>query len=121
MTKLITQFVRSYLHRPSAAPFQPFVNPMGGWGLLIVAGLVTGWGFDARAQAAAPLSIAACRYDMVASGRVVKILDGRSFLLDDGREVRLAAIEVPAGTDDASSRAGAARDAAAALGTVLAG
>jgi endonuclease YncB( thermonuclease family) len=94
---------------------------MGGWGLLIVAGLVTGWGFEARAQTAAPLSIAACRYDMVASGRVVKILDGRSFLLNDGREVRLAAIEVPADTDDASSRAGAARDAAAALGTVLAG
>jgi hypothetical protein len=33
--------------------------------------------------------------------------------------VRIAAIEVPAGTDDASSRTAAARDAAAALGTIL--
>jgi endonuclease YncB( thermonuclease family) len=94
---------------------------MGGWGLLIIAGLVTGWGFDARAQAAAPASIAACRFDVVATGRVAKILDGRSFVMDDGREVRLAAIEVPASADDTSSRAVAARDAAAALGTLLAG
>ena len=32
---------------------------------------------------------------LVATGKVATILDGRSFVLDDGREVRLAAIEVP--------------------------
>ncbi len=30
------------------------------------------------------------------AGRVAKIVDGRSFMLDDGREIRLAGLEVPA-------------------------
>ena len=30
------------------------------------------------------------------AGRVARIVDGRSFVLDDGREIRLAALEVPA-------------------------
>jgi endonuclease YncB( thermonuclease family) len=94
---------------------------MGGWGLLIVAGLVTaGSAFESRAQVAAPASIAACRFGLVATGRVARILDGRSFVMDDGREVRLAAIEVLAGGGDASPRALAARDTAAALGAMLA-
>jgi endonuclease YncB( thermonuclease family) len=37
----------------------------------------------------------ACGGDEVARGTVSRVLDGRTFLLDDGREVRLAAIEVP--------------------------
>ncbi len=43
-----------------------------------------------------------CGGDEIARGTVGKILDGRTFLLDDGREVRLAAIEVapPAGPQD---------------------
>jgi endonuclease YncB( thermonuclease family) len=36
----------------------------------------------------------ACGGDEVARGTVSRVLDGRTFLLDDGREVRLAAIEV---------------------------
>jgi endonuclease YncB( thermonuclease family) len=36
-----------------------------------------------------------CRYDVVGTGTVALVHDGRSFSLDDGREVRLDGIEVP--------------------------
>ncbi|MGZ3308513.1 MAG: hypothetical protein ACXU8R_08335, partial [Xanthobacteraceae bacterium] len=38
---------------------------------------------------------AACTLEMVASGTVATIIDGRTFVLEDGREVRLPSIEVP--------------------------
>jgi endonuclease YncB( thermonuclease family) len=37
----------------------------------------------------------ACGGDEIARGTVSRIVDGRTFALDDGREVRLAVIEVP--------------------------
>ncbi len=63
----------------------------------------------------------ACGGDEIARGTVGKVLDGRTFVLDDGREVRLAAIEVAplAGPQDRTGRA--ARAAAAALGALAAG
>lgn len=62
-----------------------------------------------------------CGGDEIARGTVAKILDGRTFVLEDGREVRLAAIEVvPArGPQDRADPAG--RAAAAALGALAAG
>jgi endonuclease YncB( thermonuclease family) len=36
-----------------------------------------------------------CTLEMVASGTVATIIDGRTFALEDGREVRLPSIEVP--------------------------
>src|SRR5215813_7489832 len=55
------------------------------------------------------------------SGEVARVIDGRSFLLADGREIRLAAIEtlllVPGDEDEA--RVEAARAAKQALGTLL--
>jgi endonuclease YncB( thermonuclease family) len=39
---------------------------------------------------------AACRLDDAGGGTVRQVTDGRTFTLDDGREVRLAGIEVPA-------------------------
>jgi endonuclease YncB( thermonuclease family) len=54
----------------------------------------------------------ACKLTAVASGKVATVVDGRSFVLDDGREVRLAAIEVAALTEAAGA---AAKDALAAL------
>ena len=42
------------------------------------------------AQASPP-----CGADELARGTVSRVIDGRTFVLDDGREVRLAAIEVP--------------------------
>jgi len=44
---------------------------------------------------------AACRFEPQGEGRVAEIIDGRSFRMTDGREVRLAGIETG---DDESSR-----------------
>jgi|307.fasta_scaffold33477_2 endonuclease YncB( thermonuclease family) len=62
-----------------------------------------------------------CGGDEIARGTVGRILDGRTFMLEDGREVRLAAIEVAplAGPQDRADPAG--RAAAAALGALAAG
>jgi endonuclease YncB( thermonuclease family) len=60
----------------------------------------------------------ACGADEIAHGTVKSVGDGRTFTLDDGREVRLAAIEVPqlALPQAAPAPGGAAaRDALAAL------
>ena len=46
----------------------------------------------ARAQDGAP-----CGEDAIAGGVVARVIDGRSFVLQDGREILLAGIEVPAG------------------------
>jgi endonuclease YncB( thermonuclease family) len=73
-------------------------------------------GAVAQAQTTAAVSTgnasSACKLSAVASGKVATVVDGRSFLLDDGREVRLAAIEVAAPTEAAGT---AAKDALAAL------
>ena len=45
-----------------------------------------------------------CAFEPQGEGRVAAVVDGRSFRLDDGREVRLAGIE-RAGTDKVSARA----------------
>ena len=42
-----------------------------------------------------PTAPATCRPETVATGTVKSIIDGRTFMLTDGREVRLAGIEVP--------------------------
>src|SRR5262245_12590779 len=52
------------------------------------------WSVSARAEdAVAP---PACRAAPVAAGSAASVSDGRTFVLDDGREVRLAGIEIPA-------------------------
>jgi endonuclease YncB( thermonuclease family) len=96
---------------------------MGGWAPVIVAGLIAGSTLDARAQVATPAPVSACRFEIAGAGRVAKVLDGRSFQLDDGREVRLAAIEVPAmpGPDDTDTSEPAGIAAKMALEAVLAG
>ncbi len=71
---------------------------------------------DASAQETrAPAEV--CGGGVLAHGTVRRVIDGRTFVLDDGREVRLAAIEVPALPEpSAGARGGAAaRDALAAL------
>jgi endonuclease YncB( thermonuclease family) len=60
---------------------------------MIAASLVAAVPAPAQKPGRAPA--AACRFELVGSGRVVAVADGRSFALDDGREVRLAAIEAP--------------------------
>jgi endonuclease YncB( thermonuclease family) len=75
---------------------------------------------DAQAQ---PRSNSACKLHRVGSATVTKVIDGRSFLLDDGREIRLPNIEVAllghSGETDARAQAGSA--ARAALQAILEG
>ncbi len=70
---------------------------------------------DAIAQDQTPAPV--CGTDELARGTVNRVIDGRTFVLDDGREVRLAAIEVPPLQQDsgAAPGGGAAKDALAAL------
>jgi endonuclease YncB( thermonuclease family) len=64
----------------------------------------------------------ACRFEAAGTAKVRAITDGRSFILEDGREVRLAGIEVPlppaAGESGPQAEAGLA--ARAALESILA-
>lgn len=101
---------------------------MGGWGRLVIAALVAGSviagsGSDSRAEGAASAPATACQFDVVGSGKVSAVIDGRSFVLDDGREVRLAAIEVPLppAAGETGPRAAAAIAARAALESIVAG
>jgi endonuclease YncB( thermonuclease family) len=74
----------------------------------------------ARAQGGSaslpPRALSDCAGGNGVSGEVASVIDGRSFLFADGREVRLAAIETPplgaAGRDEARSGAGLAAKAA---------
>jgi len=79
--------------------------------VLSLASVEAAWGQGAPGQSPA----AACRFDAAERGKAGKVLDGRSFLLDDGREVRLAGIEVPPaplpGESGARAQAGAAAKA----------
>lgn len=94
---------------------------MGGWGVLIAAGLAAAPASAALAQGTA--SISACRFEAIGGGRVAKVLDARDFVLDDAREVRLAAIEAPAAPElgEISPRAQAGIAARAALASLISG
>jgi endonuclease YncB( thermonuclease family) len=54
------------------------------------------WPPLAHAEKDAPRPTRACQVTPFASGIVAGIIDGRTFTLDDGNEVRLAALEMPA-------------------------
>ncbi|XIA65955.1 thermonuclease family protein [Bradyrhizobium sp. TZ2] len=65
-------------------------------GLVLVFPVLLSFGGQATA--------AGCAFEPQGEGRVAAVIDGRSFRLDDGREIRLAGIE-RAGTDRARGRA----------------
>jgi endonuclease YncB( thermonuclease family) len=73
--------------------------------------------FGAPAVAQDPPHSASCGGAEIARATVNRAIDGRTFVLDDGREVRLAAIEVPPLPQDAAPAPGgaAAKDALEAL------
>ncbi len=77
-----------------------------------------GGSFCATAQEG-PQSAMACGGEIFARGTASRVIDGRTFVLNDGREARLAAIEIPAlplPQDPGAAVAGApARDALASL------
>jgi endonuclease YncB( thermonuclease family) len=82
-----------------------------------MAGVMTLPAASARAETAAA---SACRFEAAGTGKVRAIIDGRSFTLDDGREIRLAAIEVPFPPRSGESGTAAGASARAALASILA-
>lgn len=50
------------------------------------------------------ISEPSCKLTRFAAGRVTTVIDGRTFVLDDGRAIRLAAIEVPPVTAPGEAR-----------------
>src|SRR5712692_1688046 len=64
---------------------------------------------DALAQTGAPAP--GCKLTPVGTGTVATIVDGRALVLSDGREVRLAAIEVAPVTDAVGAAARSALEA----------
>ena len=64
-----------------------------------------------------------CRFEPAGTGKVRAITDGRSFTLEDGREIRLAGIEVPLlpGPGNLGTGAKAGLAARAALESIIAG
>ena len=69
----------------------------------------------ARSESATPT---ACRYEPAGAARVRAVSDGRSFILEDGREIRLAGIEVP--LPPAAGESGPDAEAALAVRAALA-
>jgi len=60
----------------------------------------------------------ACRFELLGTGKVIRIVDGRSVTLEDGREVRISGIEAPA-LGDLPIAAGKAALEAMLLGQVV--
>jgi endonuclease YncB( thermonuclease family) len=84
-----------------------------------VAGFAAACGLGANAQDA-PRAGIGCSGETIGQGMVGSVVDGRTFLLGDGREIRLAGIETPSlpGTQDkepAPAGAAAAKDSLTAL------
>ncbi len=117
-THSLIHFLDCYRRAAVAPHSAPFVNGMGGWGPIIIVGMLCGAVFDARAQdLTSHDATSRCGAEVMPAGRVDRVIDGRSFVLDDGREIRLASLEVPAANE--AFPAGAA--ARAALASMLAG
>lgn len=87
--------------RPSSAAFGPKVlmamlrGSMGVLAAVAAAGFALMVGIFAAAGEERPAQASACGGAIITRGTVAHVLDGRSFVLADGREVRLAGIEVP--------------------------
>jgi endonuclease YncB( thermonuclease family) len=93
--------------------------PMTGrWGGILAAVLAAHFaGGCSGAAAQEPQPAIPCGGDTIAQATVSRVINGRTFTLDDGREVRLAAIEAPPLALESAAAPGgtAARDALAAL------
>src|SRR5262249_37334492 len=96
---LCTPITAAQTQRRSAAPFRLFSCRMGGrWDVALarfccvscLAAILPP--APARAESA---TLSACWFQAVAIAKVRAITDGRSFILEDGCEVRLAGIEIP--------------------------
>jgi endonuclease YncB( thermonuclease family) len=94
-------------------------SPLSAILLRAVAGLAAFAAGQAAAQPAAP----ACGGATIATGDVARVIDGKSFVLSDGREARLAAIEAPpaSATDPNEEHAAVGHAAKTALERLLIG
>jgi endonuclease YncB( thermonuclease family) len=63
--------------------------------------------FAVFAAAAAPLLAAPCSFEAQGEGHVAEVIDGRSFRLGDGREIKLAGIELVSSDATRAERAAA--------------
>jgi endonuclease YncB( thermonuclease family) len=94
----------------------------GGLAAAVAAHLVVMVGGLGAAAQEKPAHAPPCGGEAIARGAAGRVVDGRTFALEDGREVRLAAVEVPplaampeARESEAAPGGAAARDALAAL------
>ncbi len=98
----------------SAAVFRPLAwQPIRRWwdGVIVAAvtaAIAFGGGNLGAAAQERPQPPIVCGGEIVARGSAGRIADGRTFVLDDGREVRLAGIEVPPLAADSGSAPGGA-------------
>jgi endonuclease YncB( thermonuclease family) len=112
------QFMLSDAKLPQCRPNHALrFNPMK----LIIYSACIGIGLVASAFGTARAEGGACHFEVLGSGKVAKVVDGRSFVMDDGREVRIAGIEVPSASADAQSPSGSGAAAKAALAASLLG
>lgn len=92
---------------------------MGWWDDGMLAALCVATCCTGAAALERPGRASICGGDVVARGSASRVIDGRTFVLGDGREIRLAGIEVapPPGPQDADAAPGGteARDALATL------
>lgn len=95
------------------------IGAWGGAAAALGAAVLIATGAKIGAAENPPQPSALCGGEIFARGSAGRVIDGRTFMLGDGREVRLAAIEVPplvAADDAKAAHAGtAARDALAGL------
>jgi endonuclease YncB( thermonuclease family) len=101
-----------------AVDFHPFPSPVLGSspGGLFYGDVVTMHRLVAAALSifvlvtATPACAAACAFESQDEGRVTEVIDGRGFRLSDGREIRLAGIELIAADDNGSVLAALVKD-----------
>src|SRR5215218_3643330 len=110
---------------------------MGGWGctrddlscrlfgmLVVLAAVIpeTTQAQSSSRPSQMPAASTACRFETATEGTVSTVVDGRSFMLTDGREIRLAGIEIPTlRLGPVSSPPDAGHAAKAKLESILAG
>lgn len=93
----------------------------GGLAAAVAANLAVMFGCPSASAQEQPVRAPACGGEAVARGTAARIVDGRTFALEDGREVRLAAIEVPLLVRPDTEAAPGGSEARDALGALLEG
>jgi endonuclease YncB( thermonuclease family) len=87
----------------------------------VIAAALVIFGGDCAGAQERPQPAFACGGETLARGTASRVIDGRTFVLDDGREIRLAAIEVPPLSSPGEAAAAGGTAAKDALAGLLAG